>query len=140
MQVDLQRLMRQLTATPANQSRSNQQTNRVMFALTSFVAGALGALCLSLPLTAHAADGFLYRSVSVINGLSPGGSAPKGTPTNVIQKINADVNRALKSPEVAKAYNHQGVIVDGGTSQEFARLIADDIARSRSVVQGLNLQ
>lgn len=66
--------------------------------------------------------------------------APKGTPANVIQKINADANRALKSPEVARAYDHQGVIVEGGTSQEFARLIADDIGRWRSVVQGLNLQ
>jgi tripartite-type tricarboxylate transporter receptor subunit TctC len=46
-----------------------------------------------------------------------------GTPTAVIERINADVNAVLNDPAVRDALARQGLIVGGGTPAEFAAFI-----------------
>jgi len=60
--------------------------------------------------------------------LSPwiGLMAPAGTPRPVIDRLNAEVNRALKLPEVASTLSAQALDPWGGTPEEFgARLKSD---------------
>lgn len=45
--------------------------------------------------------------------------APAGTPVATVEKINADVNAALRDSTVRAAFARQGLIVGGGTSAEF---------------------
>jgi tripartite-type tricarboxylate transporter receptor subunit TctC len=49
--------------------------------------------------------------------------APAGTPADVVARINADVNAALKDPAVREAMTRQGLIVGGGSAAEFKAFI-----------------
>ena len=55
--------------------------------------------------------------------------APAGTPKDVIAKLNADINKALKDPELQKKLGDQGADVAGSTPEAFAKLIRDEIGR-----------
>lgn len=59
--------------------------------------------------------------------------APAGTPAPVVEKLNAEVNKALASGMTAK-YEALGVSLTPGSSAAFARFQKDDMARSRKIV------
>ncbi|MCW5632570.1 MAG: tripartite tricarboxylate transporter substrate binding protein [Rubrivivax sp.] len=61
--------------------------------------------------------------------------APAGTPKDVIAKLNAEFNKALQSPEVRKSLGEQGADPAGGTPEQFAALIKDDLPRWGKVVK-----
>ena len=61
--------------------------------------------------------------------------APAGTPKDVIARINAEFNKALKQPELAKRLSDEGADPAGGTAEQFAALIRDDIPRWGKVVK-----
>ena len=61
--------------------------------------------------------------------------APTGTPKDVISKINAEFNKVLKNPELRKKLGDQGADVVGGTPEQFATLIRNDIPRWGKVVK-----
>lgn len=52
--------------------------------------------------------------------------APAGTPNDIVQKINTEMNKVLSSEGLEKAMNAQGAEPLGGTSTEFAQTIARD--------------
>ncbi|GAB3770042.1 tripartite tricarboxylate transporter substrate binding protein [Ramlibacter monticola] len=60
---------------------------------------------------------------------------PANLPKDVVAKLNADINKALKDPELKKKLGDQGADVAGGTPEQFARLIRDDIARWGRIVK-----
>jgi len=60
---------------------------------------------------------------------------PANLPKDVVAKLNADINKALKDPELAKKLGDQGADVAGSTPEQFARLIHDDIARWGKIVK-----
>jgi len=66
--------------------------------------------------------------------------APAGTPRAVIVKLYQALARILKHPEVQKVLHHQGLEPAHSTPEEFARLIADDIARWSKVVKDGNIK
>ena len=49
--------------------------------------------------------------------------AAAGTPADIVERINADVNAALKDPGVREAFVKQGLIVGGGSAAEFKAFI-----------------
>lgn len=53
---------------------------------------------------------------------------PAGMPKPVVAKLNTEINKALQSPELKKRLNEQGATVLGGSAEEFAALIKNDIA------------
>ena len=59
--------------------------------------------------------------------------APAGVPREVIMKLNAAANAALQEPGVQAKFKEMGLTVAGGTPEEFATLIRDDIAVYRRV-------
>ena len=61
--------------------------------------------------------------------------APAGTPKEVISKLNAEFNKALKLPELSKRLSDEGADPAGGTPEQFAALIRDEIPRWGKVVK-----
>lgn len=54
---------------------------------------------------------------------------PANVPKDVVAKLNADINKALKDPELARKLGAQGADILGGSADDFARLIRDDFTR-----------
>ena len=61
--------------------------------------------------------------------------APAGTPRDVIAKLNAEFNKALQNPELRKKLGDEGADPAGGTPEQFAALIRDEIPRWGKVVR-----
>jgi tripartite-type tricarboxylate transporter receptor subunit TctC len=61
--------------------------------------------------------------------------APGGTPATIIAKINADLARAAKSPEVMSRLAPDGSEPVANSPEQFRQFIVTDIARWRKVIQ-----
>jgi tripartite-type tricarboxylate transporter receptor subunit TctC len=61
--------------------------------------------------------------------------APAGTPKDVVAKVNAEFNKALKAAELRKRLGDEGADAAGGTPDEFAALIKTEIPRWGKVVK-----
>ena len=61
--------------------------------------------------------------------------APAGTPKEVIVRLNAEFNKTLKDPELIKRLGDEGADAAGGTPEQFAALIRDEIPRWGKVVK-----
>ena len=59
---------------------------------------------------------------------------PKGTPRDVIDKVNAEVNRALADPKMRERLAELGGKPIGGTPEDFGRIIAAETAKWEKVV------
>jgi tripartite-type tricarboxylate transporter receptor subunit TctC len=79
-----------------------------------------------------------YPKIEVLNW--QGLIAPKGTPIEIIQKLNAAANQALKNPKIRDAILAQNNEIGGGTPQEFASLIKSESIKWTEVVKTANLK
>jgi tripartite-type tricarboxylate transporter receptor subunit TctC len=61
--------------------------------------------------------------------------APAGTPKDVVARLNTEFNKALQQPELRKKLSEEGAAPAGGTPEQFAALIKDDIGRWGKVVK-----
>ncbi len=61
--------------------------------------------------------------------------APAGTPKAIIQKLNAEINAALKLPDVRAKLEAAGIDIQGGTPQDYAALIKSDLAKWGKVIK-----
>ena len=61
--------------------------------------------------------------------------APAGTPKEVIVRLNTEFNKTLKDPELIKRLGDEGADAAGGTPEQFAALIRDEIPRWGKVVK-----
>ncbi|VTU22917.1 Argininosuccinate lyase [Variovorax sp. PBL-H6] len=61
--------------------------------------------------------------------------APAGTPKAIVAKLNAEINAALKLPDVRSKLEAAGIEIQGGTPQEYAALIKSDLAKWGKVVK-----
>ena len=66
--------------------------------------------------------------------------APAGTPSAVIDRINADFAKALSQPDVKKRLGEWGVTVVGNSPKEFAEVIAVDTAKLGEVVKSAGMR
>jgi tripartite-type tricarboxylate transporter receptor subunit TctC len=60
--------------------------------------------------------------------------APKGTPPEIVGKLNAQINRALQSPELKNRLNNEGAVATPSTPEVFGKLIQTEIARWKPVI------
>ena len=60
---------------------------------------------------------------------------PAGTPSNIFQELNKNINQVLKQPEVKAKLMSDGGDVLGGTPEQFANLLAKDLVRWGKVVK-----
>ena len=66
--------------------------------------------------------------------------APAGTPPDLVARLNATINRALASPEVAQQLAVEGALPMRTTPRAFAELIAAEIPRWKEVVRAGNVK
>ena len=66
--------------------------------------------------------------------------APAGTPTDIVDKINRDVARALQSPEVKERLAALGAEPMPMTPAEFDRFVADEIEDSGKVIKAAGIK
>ena len=60
--------------------------------------------------------------------------APAGTPKEIVARLNAEVTQILSTAETRSILSARGIDPAPGTSEQFARLIATDLARWQKVV------
>jgi tripartite-type tricarboxylate transporter receptor subunit TctC len=56
-------------------------------------------------------------------------SAPKGTPPDVVDRLNKEINRILQLPDVRDRIEKSGAVAGGGTQQEFAKFLTANITK-----------
>jgi tripartite-type tricarboxylate transporter receptor subunit TctC len=61
--------------------------------------------------------------------------APKGTPGDVVQKLNSEIERALKDPDFAHQIAAIGIDPIGSTPEEFGVFLRQEIPRWKQIVQ-----
>ncbi len=61
--------------------------------------------------------------------------APKGTPREIVDKLNADIRKVLADPEAQKLMHKAGVEVAPGTPEEFGALMQSELDRWGKVVR-----
>jgi tripartite-type tricarboxylate transporter receptor subunit TctC len=64
-----------------------------------------------------------------------GFAAPAGTPAPIITKLNTEIVKALKSPDVVEKFAAQGVDVIGSTPAEFGKFLLEQSAKWEKVVK-----
>ena len=62
-------------------------------------------------------------------------AAPKGTPKEIVQKLNGEFMRALKDPEFVKQISALGIDPLGNTPEEFDAFLRKEIPRWKQIVQ-----
>ena len=60
---------------------------------------------------------------------------PTGTPVEIIQKLNAEVNKALAHPDIRARLAAQGADILGGTSAEYAAYLRSEMPRWAKAVK-----
>lgn len=66
--------------------------------------------------------------------------APKGTPTPILDRLNAEVNDVLQDPEVKKSLATMGATPLGGTRQALAEHLATETTKWARVVKDSGIQ
>ena len=62
-------------------------------------------------------------------------AVPKGTPANIVERLNREVNAALKDPKVAARLADLGGIQIGGTPADFTKLVEGETAKWEKVIK-----
>ena len=73
-------------------------------------------------------------------GLWYGMLAPKGTPREVIERLNAAINTALRQPDVGQRFTASSIEIVGGTPREFGVYVAAEIKRWGEVARAANIR
>jgi tripartite-type tricarboxylate transporter receptor subunit TctC len=66
--------------------------------------------------------------------------APAGTPNAIVMRINSDIARVLKQPEVRALFEQQGAEPDTGTPQEFKAFIASEVIRWEKIIKAAKIE
>jgi tripartite-type tricarboxylate transporter receptor subunit TctC len=63
-----------------------------------------------------------------------------GTPPAIVERINAEVNRALRDGDLIAKFAQQGIAPAGGTAAEFAHTIATDLRNWTETARAANIK
>ncbi len=66
--------------------------------------------------------------------------APAGTPKPIIERLSAEIQAFLRSPAAEEKLRQQGVVRVGNTPEEFGRLMVEEVARFKPIVEQANIQ
>jgi tripartite-type tricarboxylate transporter receptor subunit TctC len=102
---------------------------RVRCGIAAISFAVLGTMLATLPAPAEA--GFPGFAAEQWLGLL----TTAGTPKDIVAKINAEVNRALRDPELTAKLAQQGTTAAGSTPDEFRKLIATEIRNWKETAQ-----
>jgi tripartite-type tricarboxylate transporter receptor subunit TctC len=65
---------------------------------------------------------------------------PKGTPAEVIDKLNREINAGLADPKVKAQFADLGSTVLPGSPADFGKLIADETEKWGKVIRAANIK
>jgi len=65
--------------------------------------------------------------------------APAGTPVEIVNRLNTEVNRVLQLPDVLKLLESMGADIKGGTSKELADHVQSEIAKWAKVINAAGI-
>jgi tripartite-type tricarboxylate transporter receptor subunit TctC len=106
-------------------------------------AGTLRALAVTTPERAFFAPN-LVPLTEIVPGVEitawHGVMAPAGTPKPIVDKLATEIRAFLRTPAAEEKLRAQGVIRVGNTPEEFAAVIARDLAQYRPVVEAAKIQ
>jgi tripartite-type tricarboxylate transporter receptor subunit TctC len=101
-------------------------------------AGTLKALAVTQPTRAAIAPDVPSMAEAGLKGFETsvwfGLLAPAGTPADIVAKLNAAVNDALKQPEAVDSFKKLGIDPVGGSSDAFAKHIKSEVAKWERIV------
>jgi tripartite-type tricarboxylate transporter receptor subunit TctC len=66
--------------------------------------------------------------------------APAGTPPELVEKLSAEVNRAMRSPDIKDYFAARGFIVEGTTPKAFKTFIASEVKKWTPIVKSAGVQ
>jgi tripartite-type tricarboxylate transporter receptor subunit TctC len=66
--------------------------------------------------------------------------APKGTPPDIIAKLNKEINAVLEDPKTKGQFAKYGGTAVGGSSEAFGKFIADEITKWSKVIKTANIK
>ena len=66
--------------------------------------------------------------------------APKGTPAEIIDKLNREINAALADPKIKARIAESGGVALAGSPTDFGKLIADETEKWGKVVRAANIK
>jgi tripartite-type tricarboxylate transporter receptor subunit TctC len=67
-------------------------------------------------------------------------AAPAGTPAEIVNRVNADVQKALAAPDVIETLTKLGLEPGGGTPHQYAEMIVEDLAQWRAAVKAAGIK
>jgi tripartite-type tricarboxylate transporter receptor subunit TctC len=65
---------------------------------------------------------------------------PAGTPPDIVQKLNAEINRALQDPGLLENFDKSALDVVGGSSEQFAKRVRGDFSKYEKIAKDLNIK
>jgi len=65
---------------------------------------------------------------------------PSRTPRPVVERLNAEINRALADPEVKKKLEDMGVVIQPGTPETFGELVRVETEKWSAVIRKANIK
>lgn len=83
-----------------------------------------------LPLLADAAPGYDSRGWF-------GYVAPAGTPQEIVNKLNDEINRAMRQPDVAEKMVNAGLIITTESPESFGRILKTDYEKYGNLVKSI---
>jgi tripartite-type tricarboxylate transporter receptor subunit TctC len=86
-----------------------------------------------LPIVADAVPGF---EASAVTGIA----APKGTASEIIDRLNTEINAAYADPAMRARFADTGGMVLPGTPAEFGRLMAEETEKWGKVIRAANIK
>jgi tripartite-type tricarboxylate transporter receptor subunit TctC len=69
-----------------------------------------------------------------------GVAAPGGTPAPIVQRLNAELAKIVRMPDIAKNLSEQGADLQGGSVEDFVKFIHDEMERWGVVVKQANIK
>lgn len=66
--------------------------------------------------------------------------APAGTPSEIVRRVNGEVGKALKSPDVVDRLEKIGLVISPGSPEQFDELIRSETQRWARVIKERNLK
>jgi tripartite-type tricarboxylate transporter receptor subunit TctC len=66
--------------------------------------------------------------------------APAGTPREIVAKLNASINAALKMEDVRAKLQGAGIEIQGGTPEQFGNVIKSEVEKWGRIIKAAGIQ
>jgi tripartite-type tricarboxylate transporter receptor subunit TctC len=106
-------------------------------------AGKLKAIAIGGPRRVASAPGIapVAETYAGFNGTTSWNLlAPAGTPSEIVQKLNAEVNRILRDPQIVNQLESRGLFPLGGSAEQFGARMKTDYEKWGRIIADVGLK